>query len=109
MTTELAVWRQRRCARDHVRLRNAREVHGEDRSPPGPALDRDRAAVRLGDPLGDREPEAGAWTVARARARWIGAPETLEDVREITGGDADPGVSDGQAHPAVGLGEAQVD
>ena len=42
---------------------------------------RDRAAVCLRDPFRDREPEAGAGSLAGARPGWVGTPESVEDVR----------------------------
>src|ERR1700716_4359730 len=48
--------------------------------------------MRLGDPLADREAEARARALARAGARGVGAPEAVEDVRQIARRDADAGV-----------------
>ena len=42
-----------------------------------------RAAVRLDDALGDREPEAGAAALIA-----LGLPEAVEQARELLGGDA---------------------
>src|SRR5882757_7563683 len=71
---------------------SARQTDRKRRAPPRPALHLDRAAVRLRDPLADGEAEAGAGALAGARARGIGAPKTIEDVRQIPGRDADAGV-----------------
>src|SRR6185436_48518 len=69
----------------------------------------------LHDPLRDREtqPEAaaierprgvtrGTSTRAATRAHAIRAPETLEYVRKIAGGDADAGVANGERDFAMG-------
>src|SRR5260370_12161276 len=62
---------------------DAREADREGRASPRPAQHVDGAAVRLGDPLADGEAEAGAGTLARARARRVGAPQALTAVRPI--------------------------
>src|SRR3954468_19416962 len=72
-----------------------RQSHREDATPPWPALHRDGPAVRLRDPLGDRQPETGARTVPGTRARRVGSPEPLEDVGQVAGGDADAAIGDG--------------
>src|SRR5205085_4418391 len=41
------------------------------------------AAVRLRDPLTDREAKPKPTTLGHSRADPVGAPETLEDVREV--------------------------
>jgi hypothetical protein len=57
-------------------------------------LNADGPTVRLHDPFrnGETEPYAGA--VTGTRARGVGTPEPLKDVGQVTGGDADAGVSD---------------
>src|SRR5689334_25108515 len=60
------------------------QPHREDGSAARPAMHRDGAAVGLRDPFGDREAQPRAGAVTRARARRIGAPEAIENVREIT-------------------------
>ena len=57
---------------------------------------RDRAAVALDDPLGDREAEAGAARRARRRP-----PEPVEDARQVLGRMPRPVVVDGQDGAAV--------
>src|SRR5690242_6077392 len=71
-------------------------------APPRAADHVDLAAVRLGDPLADGETEAGAGPLPGAGARRVGAPEAVEDVREITRRDADARVGDAQGHATVG-------
>src|SRR6266481_1930472 len=75
---------------------DAGEADREGRASSRTALHVDGAAVRFGDPLADGETEAGAGTLARARARRVGAPEPVEDVRQIPGRDPDPGVGDAE-------------
>src|SRR6266545_2902722 len=79
----------------------ARQPFSKRRPPPRAALHVDRPAMRLGDPLADREAEPGTCALARARAGRVGAPEAVEDVRQIAGGDADAGVCDGEYRPPV--------
>src|SRR5258705_9377760 len=43
----------------------------------------ERTAVRLRDPLTDRESQSEATTLRQPRARPIGPPESLEDVRQV--------------------------
>src|SRR6266852_297437 len=66
-----------------------RQPDREQGPPPRTALHRDGAPVRLRDPFGDRQPEARAGPLAGPGAGGVGAPEAVEDVREITGRDAD--------------------
>src|SRR5690606_33282866 len=70
-----------------------RHGHEEPRAAALLALDPDAAAVRLDDALGDGEAEADA-----AAARVAGLPEAVEEVRELIGRDAGPGVADLEAH-----------
>src|SRR4051794_29303453 len=69
-----------RCARRTLRRW---EHHREDASAAEARSDRDRAAMRLHDPLRNRKSQPEAAALRRARPRAIGAPETIEDVREI--------------------------
>src|SRR3954464_10945953 len=57
------------------------------------ALDRDRAAMQLGEQLHHREPEAGALELARQPA--VDLAEGLEELLQPVGGDADATVADG--------------
>src|SRR6266545_1518685 len=79
----------------------ARQPYRKRGPPPRAALHVDRPAMRLGDPLADGEAEPGTCALARARAGRVGAPEAVEDVRQIAGGDADAGVCDGEYRPPV--------
>src|SRR3954463_5886448 len=65
--------------------------------------------MRLGDPLADGEAESGARTLARARARGVGAPEAIEHVRQVTWGDADTGVRDSEHGASVMAAELDGD
>src|SRR2546422_2442096 len=66
-----------------------RQRDRERGSSPRAAHDIDPPAVRLGDPFGDGEAQPCPGTLTGARARRVGAPEAIEDVREIPRGDAD--------------------
>src|SRR4051794_39307664 len=59
------------------------EGHGEDRSAPEARLHGDPAAMRLGNPLADRQSQPEAAALARAGAGAIGAPEAVEHVRQV--------------------------
>src|SRR5881396_504020 len=83
------------------RRRLAWQRDGERRPPPRAAHDIDAPAVRLGDPLADGEAQPGAGALTGARACRVGAPEAIEDVREIPRRDADPRVGDAEGDPAV--------
>src|SRR6478752_10583228 len=85
------------------------QSNGEDRAPARAALHGDGAAVCLGNPLGDRETEAGPRTIARARARRIGPPEAVENVRQITRSDADARIAHGDADRLLVVREGEVD
>ena len=61
------------------------------------ALDPDPTAVQLGDGLGDAEAQAGAAHFSGARL--IRPVEPVEDVRQSFGGDARPGVLNGDLRP----------
>src|SRR6266403_1313222 len=74
-------------------------------SPSRAAHDIDAPAVRLGDPFGDGESQPRARTLAGACARRVGAPEAIEDVREIPRSDADAGVGHAENDAAVGAAE----
>src|SRR5882762_9800673 len=65
-----------------------RQPYRKRGAPPRAALHFDRAAMRLGDPLADREAEPGTCPLARAGAGGVGAPEAVEHVGQIAGGDA---------------------
>src|SRR2546430_1174216 len=51
---------------------------------------------RLCDPLTDSETEAEAATLGHPGAHTISAPEALEDVRKVGGGDSNSGVAHGK-------------
>src|SRR6266850_627599 len=61
----------------------ARERHRERRATARPALDLDGSPMGFGDPLADGEAEAGAGARTGAGARRVGAPEAVEDVRQV--------------------------
>jgi len=59
--------------------------------------------VLLYDPMGDRQAETGATRLAASG--WIGAIEALENMGELLGRDADPGIVDFEhGGPACGVG-----
>src|SRR5256712_5053785 len=60
--------------------------------------DVDARAVRVGDPAGDREAQAGA---LRFPPRLVSPVEALEHVGQLRGGDPDPRVRDDDGRPAV--------
>src|SRR3989441_654142 len=60
--------------------------------------DLDPRAVRVGDPAGDREAQAGA---LRLPPRLVSPVEALEHVGELRGGDPNPRVRDDDGRPAV--------
>src|SRR4051794_14009577 len=66
---------------------------------------RDRAAVRRGNRLDDREPETGAL----ARARRAGAAEALERAIAEVGSESGAVVADGDAHLPALLAGPQLD
>src|SRR2546426_9260685 len=70
----------------------------ERRPPPRAAHDVDLAAVRLRDPLADREPESCARPLAGAGAGRVGPPKAIEDVRQVAGRDPDAGVGNAEGH-----------
>src|SRR5207244_10220620 len=72
------------------------------------ADDVDLSAMRFGDPFANGEPEARSRPLAGAGARRVRAPEAIEDVRQVTGRDADPGVGDAEGEFAVGGTELQA-
>src|SRR5437773_1128152 len=78
-----------------------RESHRKRRTPPRATDDVDPPAVRLGNPLGDGESQPRAGTLTGTRARRIGAPEAIEDVRQVSRGDADSGIGHAEGDPAV--------
>src|SRR5215211_696825 len=93
-------------------LREPDDERGPD---PGLGLEADLAAVALGDLADDGQAEAGA--AVGSGAALVGAPEAVEDVRLVLGGDAgalvghgDPGAvalaAGGQADAGAGGGEA---
>ena len=71
-----------------------RQEDRERRALAGFAVHLDRAGVGFDDPLADGEPEARA--LFRMRARIVRPVETLEDVRLILWGNADPLIGDRQ-------------
>ena len=81
-----------------VRQRNG---DAEGRAVAGAAVERDRAAHALDDPLGNGEAEAGAAELARRAA--VALLELEEDPRLILCGDADAGVAhrEGRRRPAA--------
>ena len=64
--------------------------------------------MRFGDPFADGEPQARPRSLTGAGACRIRAPETVEDVRQVAGGDADPRVGDAEGEFAVGGPELQA-
>src|SRR2546430_2974934 len=68
------------------------------------ARDAELATVGLDDVLHDREPEPR--TAEGTRAPLVDAEEALGQPRQVLGGDADPGVLDGDLDHAVVLGAA---
>src|SRR6185369_9069904 len=62
------------------------------------ALDFDASAMQREDALCDREAETAA---AGTRARGTAAPVTVEDMRQLVGGDAGAGVANAHAHAVV--------
>src|SRR3989441_7271405 len=78
--------------------RGQREAEGA--APARLALDPDAAAVQLDQALGQRQPEAGPFLLARVVARSL--PELLEDDRLVFLWDADPRVRDGD-HDALSV------
>src|SRR5687768_16846206 len=83
--------------------------HRKHGAPPGTALDRDGAAMRFGDPLGDGEPESGAGTLFHPGARRVRPPEAVEYMLEVTRRNADSGIPDRQGDRVALIGEAQRD
>ena len=81
-------------ARDPVDLVAELAERGDDdaerRALAGRAVDVDAAVVGTDELAHDREADAGA--AGRPRARAVAAPETGEDVAQVVGGDAEPGV-----------------
>src|SRR5213592_3956569 len=65
--------------------------------------------MRLGDPFADGEAEPSTRALARARARRVGAPEAVEDMGQIAGGDADAGVCNREYGPPVVRAELDRD
>src|SRR5579859_125209 len=133
-STDRFTWRRRRAAGPHAALYLAaarsespdkapfavmylgsrcggtvdqREAHNKRTPSPELTLDRDLAAVRLDDPLGDRQPEARP--AIRSRAGWISAVKALEQVRHVLGSDPNPGVLDTQFRPAGLVGHGHQD
>src|SRR5207244_1053507 len=86
--------RQRPPCWRRIYLDRAGEADDEDGADPGGALHLDAAAVGLDRVAGDRQAQAGALSVAAARA--VGLVEALEDPAELLGGDAAAGVGDPQ-------------
>src|SRR5439155_15168364 len=68
---------------------------------PRPAHDVNAPAVRLGDPLADGESQPRAGALTGAGACRVGAPEAIENVREVPRGDADARVGLAEGDPAV--------
>ena len=68
----------------------------------------ERTAVRLRDPLADREAESEAAALGGARARPVGAPEAVEDEGEIRGRDADPRVAHGERDLTIAASEREL-
>src|SRR5918995_850088 len=95
------------CGENKSAIRGLRQLHCESRPSARPALHGNSSPVRLGNPLRDRQAEAGAGTVAGAGTRLIRPPETLEDVRQVARGDADAGVPDGKNHELLILLQRQ--
>src|SRR5260370_34987736 len=64
------------------------------RASSNPALDRNRPAMGMDDPLDDAEPKPAAAAAAGAPARPVGPVEALKDVRQVFRPDTGPGVSE---------------
>ena len=62
----------------------------------------------FGDPLADGETEPGAGALARAGAGGVGAPEAVEDVRQVARRDADARIRDGEGHAPIRRPELQA-
>jgi hypothetical protein len=101
--------RRRRCARAlgahafgrKVR-RSERDADAERRPLPLAAVHVDLPAVHPHELVHEREPNAGALVASRARP--LDAIETLEEARQLVGGDADAGVGDLEHRRAI-IGE----
>ena len=65
--------------------------------------------MRFRNPLADGEAQTGAGALARARTRGIGAPEAVEHVGQVAGGDADARVRHGEDRPPVAAAELDRD
>src|SRR5436190_24261932 len=87
--------------------RLARQLDAERRAATLLASNRDPAAVRLDDPLRDRETQAGSRDACGAGAR--GPEEGGEHVREIALRDADAGVGHLELRGDVVAVDAQLD
>src|SRR2546425_2435794 len=109
MTTRIALNMSRNLPSDRPTVRLLRQGDGERGPPPRTAHHLDPPAVRLGDPLADREAQPGAGPLAGAGARRVGAPEAVEDVRQIARRDPDPGVGDADRDLAVLLAQLDAD
>src|SRR2546430_367634 len=79
-----------------------RQGDGERGAASRTAHDVDPSAVRFGDPFANGEPQARPRPHTGAGACRVGAPEAVEDVRQVAGRDADPGVGDAEGEFAVG-------
>ena len=74
-----------------------RQRHGERAAASEPRRHVDRPAVRVRDPLRDREAQPETAALARARARTVRAPEAVKDERQVRRCDAEPRVGDGES------------
>src|ERR1700709_1553254 len=90
----------------HRNRSGAWQGHGEGAAGALVAFRADQAAVPAHDPLGEREPEAGA-LVAGIEAG--AAAERLEDRVLLALGDPDAGVDDVEADPVAVLGGEAAD
>ena len=98
-TRVVRAWKMRRSS---ARPRRSREGDAHPRAAARRLEGLDRAAVRLDQPLRDRQPEARATGVGRA-------DEPVEHRGELVGGDARPGVVDLEERPAAaGRGRGRV-
>src|SRR2546422_10556556 len=83
-----------------TRRRLTRQRDREGGPSPRAAHHVDPPAVRLGNPFGDGESQPRAGTLTGTRARRIGAPEAIEDVRQVSRADADSGTAHAEGDPA---------
>src|SRR5262245_17663921 len=91
------------AVRSRWRTSGHRKQQGEQRSPAEARLGGQFTAVGLRDVLGNGESEAETAAFGGARPGAIGAPEAVEDVREVRRRDPDAGVAHRDRHLGWGL------